>query len=78
MRYCEKCGTPNADDVKFCRKCGNRFKAGRAFQAEANKVAEASKNKGKDQVKSDIKVGNTTLDDIIKAKMSNFEKTNQA
>lgn len=21
MRYCEKCGTPNADDAKFCRKC---------------------------------------------------------
>lgn len=56
----------------------NRFKAGRALQAEANRVAEASKNKGKDQVKSNIKAGNTTLDDITKAKMSNFEKTNQA
>ena len=31
MRYCEKCGTPNADDAKFCRKCGNRFKAGSSY-----------------------------------------------
>lgn len=26
MRYCEKCGTPNADNAKFCRKCGNKIK----------------------------------------------------
>lgn len=31
MRYCEKYGTPNADDAKFCRKCGNRFKAGSSY-----------------------------------------------
>ena len=31
MRYCEKCGTPNADDAKFCRKCGNSFKAGSSY-----------------------------------------------
>ena len=25
MKYCQKCGTANADDARFCSKCGKEF-----------------------------------------------------
>lgn len=28
MKICPKCGTPNADTYRFCKKCGNKFDAG--------------------------------------------------
>lgn len=38
MNYCTKCGTPNDEDAKFCKKCGAKFEPREFFDEDYDKT----------------------------------------
>ncbi len=63
------------NNYKDAKKGWSKYRAGRTAQSEANKVAEASKNKGKNNTEATGEKA-TTLEDLLKNKKTAETKTN--
>lgn len=43
--YCTRCGTPNATDANYCRKCGKSMQEQMAYTADASRLEGRTKRK---------------------------------